>query len=161
MYPASTPQMSFIPDTTGWYTPVPITPFSPVNIPNPPLLPPTFLQHPEPTSPLEKVDQIQIHDFWQGRLAPFPGFTSRPGLFPVKKHQSVKINNPASTSELPKLQLLPPRSMINSTYINMPPTNDSSSSSEITENNKVSPFYRPLLSSHRPIRSNNFNSINM
>ena len=156
MYPQAsttytTPQMSFIPDPTGWYTPVPITPFSPVNIPNPPLLPPTFLQqqnYPEPTSPsssLEKVDQIKIHDFWQGRLAPFPGFTSRPGLFPVKKHQLVKINNPASTSELPKLQLLPPRSMINSTYINTSPTNDFSSSSEIIKENKVSPFYRPLL----------------
>jgi hypothetical protein len=121
--------MSFAADTSGWYIPVPVPP-------------PTFVQPQEPTSPSpEKIDQIKIHDLWQGRLAPFPGFTSRPGLFPVKKHQSVKINSSASTNELSKLQLLPPRSMFNST--NMSPV-----STEIkTEENKVSLdlFYHPLL----------------
>ena len=153
------PPMSLTPDTSGWYSaqPVPIIPFSPVNQPPPP--------HPqnysEPISPsLEKIDQIKIHDFWQGRLAPFPGFSSRPGLFSFKKNQSVLINSPASTGELPKLQLLPPRSMISSTSINISPTNTPSTELKAEENN-VSPLYLPLPLSHGRAKSRIFNSINM
>lgn len=115
--------MSFTPDVSGWYIPLPL--------PLPPLPPPSIV-YPE-QGHTATVRQIEIHDVWQGRLAPFPGFTSQPGLFPVNKHQPVNINSPPN--HLPKLQLLPPRSMA-STNINI---NMHSFSPEFKpEDNKVS-----------------------
>lgn len=123
------PQMSFGSDSSPWYPPVSL---------------PT-LNYSE-----EKLDQIKIHDFWQARLAPFPGYSSRPGLFPVKKYQPVPIDSSQLAIQLPKLQLLPPRSMFTSTMSPTGPTIEPSTELNAEKNNVRSlSFSGPSILSSR------------
>jgi hypothetical protein len=103
----------------GWY--IPVSPVIHTNTPT--------------------IHHIKIHDFWQTRLAPFPGYSSRPGLFPTNKQNLIPVNSPASTKERPKLQLLPPRSLAPLNIELSPIQSDIDIKSE---NNNVSASY-PLL----------------
>jgi hypothetical protein len=54
-----------------------------------------------------------IHGFWKGRLAPLPGFSSKPGLLPLKpENKQIKITQPVKKRRKRKLDLLPPRSFM-------------------------------------------------
>jgi hypothetical protein len=108
-------------NNAGWYTPISPTP---------------------PRPPIDQVDHINIHDFWQTRLAPFPGYSSRPGLYPPNKQNLISISSPALIRERPKLQLLPPRSLA---PVNTVPSPIQSDTDTKSENNNVSTPY-PLFS---------------
>lgn len=102
-------------DSSGWYIPVPTgqTPNQPRYFSHPP-----GLFHQSNSSPLAvtalssepaSLNPTNIHDFWKGRLAPFPGFTSRPGLAATTtKSRAIRITTP--TAQHGKPQLLSPRS---------------------------------------------------
>ena len=62
-----------------------------------PLLPPP-VPHPreEMTAASESsfADIFHLDEFWRGRLAPLPGYQSRPGLVPVKERKRIQIDVP-------------------------------------------------------------------
>ncbi|KAH0579747.1 hypothetical protein H2248_002584 [Termitomyces sp. 'cryptogamus'] len=133
----------FRPDSSGWFTQVSPSLSAPaVNSPAP-LLPPELLRPPLASPPIfEGTPQgdIIVHDFWKGRLAPFPGFSSRPGHLSVAR-DLVHINPTHSkTTKIfsePTFQLHAPTSFIN---LPMTPESSSSSSSETQETQNVFQF---------------------
>ncbi|RDB23524.1 RNA helicase Mov10l1 [Hypsizygus marmoreus] len=89
-------------------------------------MPPPGLVHPslprppglEPPAP----DGFLLHDYWKGKFAPFPGFSSRPGLIPARESRKLLITQPAPKAPrkrrlrrrraAPELALLPPQSFM-------------------------------------------------
>lgn len=66
----------------------------PVPLPPPPPLAPTQPRTEEITAASSFADVFQLDKFWRGRLAPLPGYQSRPGLAPVKERKRIQINVP-------------------------------------------------------------------
>ena len=63
--------------------------------PPPPLAPPVLQPRTEEliaASPF--ADIFQLDEFWRGRLAPLPGYQSRPGLVPLKERKQTQIDFP-------------------------------------------------------------------
>ena len=98
-------------DPHGWYIPQ-NAPSHHVRRPNSPpgiLKPPPMQLHPVQNP----AGNPAIHDFWKGRLAPLPGFSSRPGLLPLKpESKQIKITQPLKKRRKRKLDLLPPYSFM-------------------------------------------------
>ncbi|KAG6837047.1 hypothetical protein H0H93_015618 [Arthromyces matolae] len=120
---------NFRQDSSGWYTQVPTHSRS-LNVldnsapfPPPGLAPATRPDLPPPPPP----SNIIIHDFWKGRFAPFPGFSSRPGYHSSREHKKIPIVRPPTHIKKTKtaLQLLPPTS-----FMTLPITPESPPSSE-------------------------------
>jgi hypothetical protein len=116
-YPQHQPGIMYSPhaDSNGWYPhlysygnpsyhspslPVPPTPL-PVPPPPPLPLPPAVPQIPteEVTSASSFTDILQLDEFWRGRLAPLPGYQSRPGLVPVKETKRIQIGVPTEIKQ--------------------------------------------------------------
>ncbi|KAG6902934.1 hypothetical protein C0995_009326 [Termitomyces sp. Mi166 len=121
--------LDFRPDSSGWYTHILSSSSAPA-VTHPAPSPPPGLTRPsrQPAvspPPSEQTDII-IHDFWKGRFAPFPGFSSRPGHLSARDRVKVNITQPKimKTSFKPTSQLFPPRS-----FMTLPITPESSSSS--------------------------------
>ena len=102
-YPQHQPGIMYSPhhaDSNGWYPHVysygnpsyhsPGSPLPPTPLPVPPL--PAAPQI--PTSASSFADILQLDEFWRGRLAPLPGYQSRPGLVPVKETKRIQIGVP-------------------------------------------------------------------
>jgi hypothetical protein len=77
-------------------------PYHPPGLPVPPPLQ-LPLAHPSPaphphteeiTAAASFADIFQLDEFWRGRLAPLPGYQSRPGLAPVKERKRIQIDFP-------------------------------------------------------------------
>ena len=73
--------------------------YHPPGLPVPP--PPLPLAPPVPQSRTEEItaassftDIFQLDEFWRGRLAPLPGYQSRPGLVPLKERKRIQIDVP-------------------------------------------------------------------
>jgi hypothetical protein len=60
----------------------------------PPPLAPTQPHTDELTAASSFADVFQLDEFWRGRLAPLPGYQSRPGLVPVKERNRIQITVP-------------------------------------------------------------------
>ncbi|TFK37683.1 P-loop containing nucleoside triphosphate hydrolase protein [Crucibulum laeve] len=62
------------------------------------------------------VHNEDIHEFWKGRIAPLPGFSSRPGLLPTRELKVLKITKPPSRTrrgdKKRRMKLLAPHSQI-------------------------------------------------
>lgn len=98
-------------DPHGWYTPQ-NAPSHHVRRPN---SPPGILKPPPmQLNPVQNpAGNPAIHEFWKGRLAPLPGFSSRPGLLPLKpENKQIKITQPVKKRRKRKLDLLPPLSFM-------------------------------------------------
>lgn len=62
--------------------------------PPPPLAPPVPQPHTEEiTAASSFADILQLDEFWRGRLAPLPGYQSRPGLVPVKERGQIDLHS--------------------------------------------------------------------
>lgn len=128
------------PDPNGWYIPpppnfVPNQPIRPPPHPGFPQLIPIPALPPAPSIP-EPQPNITIHEFWKGRLAPLPGFSSPPGLLRVKTTQRVTISKPAPAKPRPTGQLLPPRSFGIAPPINEPASDVNGIVAQIDEEEK-------------------------
>lgn len=97
-YPQPQPHPWPSTDTSGWYD----VSHSYGYIP-PPTIPPV------PPSP-DQSDEL--NEYWKGRFAPFPGFSSRPGLLPVKQMPRLSGPVPKISPHNPPMHLLPPRSFM-------------------------------------------------
>ncbi|KAF9460458.1 hypothetical protein BDZ94DRAFT_923597 [Collybia nuda] len=114
------PNVAFRTDPSGWYTPIiagetsgqpqySSHPHGPHHQPSSSPLA-VYASPPESISPHISFDSSNIHDFWRGRLAPLPGFTSRPGLAATATNsRAIKISIPTTNHEKP--QLLSPKSL--------------------------------------------------
>lgn len=95
------PQADSQVDANGWYgySYGNSSPYHPPGLPVPPLLPQA---PPIPQAPITEeianassfADILQLDQFWRGRLAPLPGYQSRPGLLPVKETSQIRIGVP-------------------------------------------------------------------
>ncbi|KAF8804411.1 P-loop containing nucleoside triphosphate hydrolase protein [Phlegmacium glaucopus] len=94
------PRVNYQVDANGWYgysygNPATYYPSGLPILPPPSQAPPVF-QAPtteEITGAFSQVDQ-----FWRGRLAPLPGYRSRPGLLPVKETTQIQIGVPINNN---------------------------------------------------------------
>ena len=86
--------------------------------PPPPPPPPALPQAPEDTTASSFADNLQLDEFWRGRLAPLPGYQSRPGLLPLKETKQIQIGVPTKTQQEPGSgsKLLPPHSFFGKDY---------------------------------------------
>jgi len=99
-------------DVNGWYnhsSNQPNVPLHPPGLTVPvhihKALPPTSEEGPR--IPDVFPHSLEIHEFWRGRLAPLPGFSSRPTLLPMREQKQPE--NPTSPkSDTPTKGLLPP-----------------------------------------------------
>ncbi|KAG6812686.1 hypothetical protein H0H92_001315 [Tricholoma furcatifolium] len=132
--PWSAPLVNFRPDQSGWYSQVPPSPNVPVINRSAPFSPPGLTRQdsppqPQPPAPVMSEpppSEIIIHDFWKGRFAPFPGFSSRPGHLSARQPSRIKITAPTTKKPTKSpLQLLPPKS-----FMNLPTISPESNSSE-------------------------------
>ncbi|KAG6908482.1 hypothetical protein DXG01_004485 [Tephrocybe rancida] len=134
-------QANYRPDPSGWYAQAPTTPITPAVNHAAPFPPPGLSRPPQPTplpTPEQPLSEITIHDFWKGRFAPFPGFSSRPGQLSARQSLKIKITQPITPPKQPPkspLQLLPPRS-----FMTLPITPESSSSDISTETQDIFHF---------------------
>lgn len=103
----------FRPDSSGWYIPVPRGSASNPNQYEPPGLRPREPPIAHVTT-AESAHRIEMNKYWEGRFAPFPGFSSNPGLLPIRENQKIKISEPSIKKKKakPTLQLLPPKSFM-------------------------------------------------
>ena len=73
--------------------------------PPPPLAPPVPQPRSEEIIAVSSfVDVFQLDEFWRGRLAPLPGYQSRPGLVPVKEKKRIQIDVPTLPFSAKKYQ---------------------------------------------------------
>jgi hypothetical protein len=131
------PNIAFRPDSSGWYTPVsagriPVRlAYPPGHFPQPNAAPPPpVITSPDPAG----LNPVDIHDFWKGRLAPFPGFSSRPGIMATKPW-GIKIVVPTHNAAKP--QLLSPRSFASSENSDERNSPSSMRSIEVLEKSEV------------------------
>ncbi|KAF8966899.1 P-loop containing nucleoside triphosphate hydrolase protein [Flammula alnicola] len=130
--PYSTPNYQV--DPNGWYTPQsPQRPPTNLNhTANTPMHPPG-LHVPAQTPPQSSIDDIamaksqsdnlNVHEFWRGRLAPLPGYRSRPELLPMRGTTPVESQSPVKKSDQVTLvELLPPHSFFGAAYERKSPT---------------------------------------
>ncbi|KDR78399.1 hypothetical protein GALMADRAFT_245562 [Galerina marginata CBS 339.88] len=114
-------------DNQGWYTPqYPPAPDRPTPMPTgPPQHPPglTIPPHLSPQSNEEKpvlpppAANPHFHDFWKGRLAPLPGYLSRPILLPMRENAAlVETESTVTQKEESPVGLLPPQSFFGPSY---------------------------------------------
>lgn len=66
--------------------------------------PPAIQPHTEEITAASFVDVFQLDEFWRGRLAPLPGYQSRPGLVPLKERNRIQINVPTLPFSAKKFQ---------------------------------------------------------
>ena len=78
---------------------------------HPPVVPPQPLAPPVPQPLTEEItaassfaDVFQLNEFWRGRLAPLPGYQSRPGLVPLKERKRIQIDVPTLLFSAKKIQ---------------------------------------------------------
>lgn len=104
------PQSSAIQvDSGGWYTPQSLS--------NTPLHPPGLdipLNKSREDEPMAKLSS-DIHEFWRGRLAPLPGYRSRPVLLPMRGTTPV-VGEQTPAKKVTPIGLLPPHSFFGSEY---------------------------------------------
>ncbi|KAF5376028.1 hypothetical protein D9615_007749 [Tricholomella constricta] len=130
--------INFRPDPSGWYSPVlPPPQAAPLHNRSAPMSPPGLsrrLPPPPPAPDPAPRETFELHDFWKGRFAPFPGFSSRPGLLAARDSSKIKISQPVQKQAVtPQLQLLPPRSFMAS-----PESPELLySSSDVSDDNKI------------------------
>ncbi|KAF5376108.1 hypothetical protein D9615_007747 [Tricholomella constricta] len=130
--------INFRPDPSGWYSPVLSPPqAAPLHNRSAPMSPPGLSRRlPPPPPALDPAprETFELHDFWKGRFAPFPGFSSRPGLLAARDSSKIKISQPVQKKAVtPQLQLLPPRSFMAS-----PESPELLySSSDVSDDNKI------------------------
>ena len=88
--------------TNGWHphpygygNPLYHSPRLPLQLlPPPPPLAPTQPHAEEIFAASSFADVFQLDEFWRGRLAPLPGYESRPGLVPMKETKRIQIDVP-------------------------------------------------------------------
>ncbi|KAF9480299.1 P-loop containing nucleoside triphosphate hydrolase protein [Pholiota conissans] len=112
-------------DTNGWYTPT-VPPPPPPNVAlaqKPPMYPPG-LALPTRAAPAISteastagfLDASNMHEYWAGRLAPLPGYQSRPILLPMRGKTPPPVEPEPVKKQVSPLKLLPPHSFFGSTF---------------------------------------------
>ena len=77
-------------------------------LPVPPAAPPVpQALNEEITAASSFADILQLDEYWKGRLAPLPGYQSRPGLIPMRETKPIQIGVPI---EKETSRPLPPQS---------------------------------------------------
>ena len=84
------PPQNHVTNTNGWYSHGSSSPNAPLHPPGldlPAHVPQGSSPAPDERPHLPDIfpHSLAIHEYWRGRLAPFPGFSSRPTLLPMKE----------------------------------------------------------------------------
>lgn len=130
---------NYQPDSSGWYPHAYSYGNPSYHPPGLPVLPPPLLVPPPPAPSVPQspaassfADILQLDEFWRGRLAPLPGYQSRPGLVPVKETKRIQIGVP---TEIKEERLLSPHSFYAKEYHRnalVTPTNDNNTNTEVS-----------------------------
>ncbi|PPQ90281.1 hypothetical protein CVT25_013106 [Psilocybe cyanescens] len=141
------PPVNYQRDSNGWF--VPSHPMPPPSAPAPNHT--STPQHPpglaipsrapsntteDPPAPVALSENSQIDDFWKGRLAPPPGYRSRPLLIPRRELPSVKKDSPDKKKSDPLKELATPTSLLGKSPDKKPTTSPTVSPKSLKKNIK-------------------------
>ncbi|KAJ3505597.1 hypothetical protein NLJ89_g7334 [Agrocybe chaxingu] len=116
------PPHNAAPDPNGWYNPAQCQRQSRLqapNVQNAPQHPPGLSISPRVVDPPSQFESEQVHEHWRGRLAPFPGFSSKSILLPMKGIQLGEDDKEGPETQSPpdsNPELIPPMSFFGPNY---------------------------------------------